>query len=311
MLNFLTRNINKILLVARKVFANKPLVALLILAAADAALWFFVLSDAALRTPQFYFLNIGQGDSELILLPRAGGGSVKLLIDGGPDAKVVEELGKVLPVGDRTIDLVLMTHPQLDHFGGFIEVLKQYRVGAFLGNGRVGPIAAYRELMGIIRERNIPYITLARGSSITYGNMVIDVLSPNSKDLVSAELNDGCLVLRVQTADTRALFTCDAGANIESELVASDDIQADILKVGHHGSRFSSSASFLAAVNPKVAVIEVGKNTYGHPTKDALSRLFDSGTKVFRTDQNGTLRVAVTDGALRIFAEKSLPAIVK
>lgn len=288
----------------KQILANKPAVALLMLAAADAALWFFILSGTALRSPQFYFLNIGQGDSELILLPRPGGGSVKILIDGGPDASVVGELGKVLPVGDRAIDLVLMTHPQLDHFGGFIEVLKQYRVGAFLGTGRVGQIAAYRELMDIIRGRGIPYVTLARGSSITYGDVAIDVLSPNGADIVSSELNDGCLVLRVATRDTRALFTCDAGENIETELVASDDIRADILKVGHHGSRFSSSANFLAAVAPKVAVIEVGKNTYGHPTKDALTRLADSGAKIFRTDQNGTVRAAAEDGVLRVFAEK-------
>lgn len=287
-----------------KVFGNKAVVALLAFAAADAALWFFVLGGEALRSPQFYFLNVGQGDSELVLLPKTNGGSVKLLIDGGPDAKVAEELAKALPAGDRRIDLVLMTHPQLDHFGGFIEVLRQYEVGAFLGTGRVGTSGAYRELMRVIRERRIPYVALRRGSRIVYDNTVIDVLSPNARDLASKELNDGCLVLRVATPAARALFTCDAGENIERALAATDDIRADILKVGHHGSRFSSSAGFLNAVRPKVAVIGVGKNSYGHPTPQALARLANVGAQIFRTDKNGTVRLAPADGALRVFAEK-------
>lgn len=293
MWNFLKHNI----------LENKAVMALLTLAAIDGALWFFILSGETVKTAQFYFLNVGQGDSELVLLPKANGGSVKLLIDGGPDAKLSDELAKVLPVGDRRIDLVLMTHPQLDHFGGFIDVLRQYDVGAFLGTGRAATTKAYGELMRVIRDRQIPYITLARGSRIVYRDVSIDVLSPNKRNLLSKELNDGCLVLRIQTPEARALFTCDAGENVERELAATDDVRADILKAGHHGSRFSSSAAFLRAVQPKVAVIEVGKNSYGHPTKDALARLASVGATIFRTDKNGTVRMMVEGGALRVFAE--------
>ncbi|MDO8585357.1 MAG: hypothetical protein Q7R85_04575 [bacterium] len=304
MWNFLKHNINKIFSAAQKLLANKLVVALLLLAAADASLWFFVIAgNETIRATQYYFLNVGQGDSELILFPRVGGGTVKLLIDGGPDAKLSDELGKVLPANDRVIDLVLMTHPQLDHFGGFIDVLKNYRVGAFLGTGRVGTSGAYGELMRVIRDRNIPYVTLAKGSRIMYGDTVIDVLSPNKRNLISKELNDGCLVLRVESYGVRALLTCDAGEHIERELVASDDVRADILKVGHHGSRFSSSANFLAAVNPKVAMIEVGKNSYGHPTPAALNRLANVGAQIFRTDKNGRVKIVSDGGMLRVFAE--------
>ena len=270
-----------------------------LLVLADVSLWFFIFVGAPVDHVRYYFLNIGQGDSQLIIFPN----NIKLLIDAGPDASVVRELGKVLPPEDRYIDLLLMTHPQLDHFGGFVDVLKNYQVGAFLGNGRRATIPTYGELMKIIRGENVPYITMAEGDKIHIGADEVDVLSPNPKDLASAELNDGCLITMVRAESHNAFYTCDAGSNIESELVQKYNLAlaADILKVGHHGSRFSSSAEFLAAVHPKLAVIEVGAhNRYGHPTREALSRLVAAGTKIFRTDQDGTMLAEFADNSLRV-----------
>ena len=279
---------------------NLPFVVLGLAFALDAFLWFLLVFSGANAATEYYFLDVGQGDGEMIRMPD----NAKLLIDGGPDNSLMGELGKVLPVTDRYIDMMLMTHPQLDHFGGFIETLKNYRVGVFLGTGRAGTTGAYRELMEVIRIKQVPYVTLMEGDRITYKNIVIDVLSPNAKNLASKELNDGCLVLRVADGATTALLTCDAGANIEQELAFKYDLSADILKAGHHGSRFSSSEEFLAMVKPKVSIIEVGKNSYGHPTQDALGRLYEAGSQIFRTDLNGLIKIVRDGDILRVLAEK-------
>src|SRR3989304_4153325 len=143
---------------------NLPLVVLGLALALDAFLWFLILFPGANSATEYYFLDVGQGDGELIRMP----GNAKLLIDGGPDNSLMGQLGSVLPVTDRYIDMVLMTHPQLDHFGGFIEALKNYRVGVFLGTGRAGTTDAYRELIEVIRAKQIPYIALMEGDKITY-----------------------------------------------------------------------------------------------------------------------------------------------
>lgn len=270
---------------------------LALLALADVFAWGAIIFDHDNAAAEYYFLNVGQGDSELVMLPHR----VKLLIDGGPSDGLLRELARVLPPADRYIDLVLMTHPQLDHFEGFIELFDRYRVGAFLATGRRGETAAYNELIKRIRVKGIPYIALAQGDRMRYGDIVIDVLSPSVKNLTSKELNDTSLVLMVSDGRSRALFTGDIGANVEAELSRQFDLSADVLKVGHHGSRFSSSREFLMDVRPKVAVIEVGKNSYGHPTKDALARLTAIGAHILRTDQNGALRVFEKDGALHVF----------
>jgi competence protein ComEC len=108
----------------------------------------------------------------------------------------------------------------------------------------------------------------------------------------------------VRTSEFQALLTGDIGANVEEDLVEKYDLRADILKVGHHGSKYSSSQKFLHEVQPKLAVIEVGENRYGHPTKETLSRLEAAGAHIFRTDQNGTVRVVVEESKLKIFVEK-------
>lgn len=279
---------------------NIPWIILGLLILLDVFLWHSVLFSASGTATRYYFLDVGQGDSELIIFSSGA----KLLIDGGPDNKVVSQLGKILSATDRYIDLLLMTHPQLDHFAGFNDVVKDYGVGAILGTGRAAMISAYKDFMGTVHTRNIPYIVLGAGDAIKFGDARLDVLSPNKKDAESPEMNDGCLVTMVTDGPHRALYTCDAGANIEEALVRAYNLSADILKVGHHGSRFSSSADFLSAVKPKIAIIEVGKNSYGHPTKDALSRLADAGARIFRTDLGGNILITFADNALKVYQEK-------
>jgi competence protein ComEC len=247
-----------------------------------------------------YFLDVGQGDSQLITLP----GDAQILIDGGPpNGKVLEALAKALTPGDRYIDIVVMTHPQLDHFGGLIDVLDRYEVGVVLGSGRQGEISAYKDFDRIRNEHKVPYIEMRKGDKIRYVDATFDVLSPDTTFLKSKELNDTCVVLLFKQGGARALYTCDIGFAVENALVKAGDIRADILKVGHHGSRFSSTADFLKAVSPKVAVIEVGKNSYGHPTPTALERLKKASAQIFRTDINGTVRISLDRGNLLVYQE--------
>jgi competence protein ComEC len=157
-----------------------------------------------------------------------------------------------------------------------------------------------------IKAQNIPLVTLAAGDRVRYTENQIDFLSPDGNWIQSGELNDTGFVELVKAPAFRALLTADTGFNIEDYLVNKNiDIRADVLKVGHHGSKYSSGDAFLAAINPKVAVIEVGENNrYGHPTQETLARLAASVAKVFRTDQNGNIEIFAENGKLKVFAEK-------
>lgn len=259
-------------------------------------LWQINGGDAANGKLSLYFLPVGQGDSELAMLP----GGAKLLIDGGPpDSLVLKNLDEILSPRDRYIDLVVLTHPQQDHFGGLIEILKRYKVGAFIWNGEVGTNPAMNDLLAAVGENKIPLVSLAAGDRIIYGESDINVLSPVVGGKV--DINEDALVLALQSGGTKTLFASDVGAKTEASILNSYSEPIDILKVGHHGSKFSSTASFLSALKPKVAVIEVGKNSYGHPTPEVLNRLADIGAKVFRTDQDGLIKFESIPGALQIF----------
>jgi len=265
------------------------------------ALWSAIIAGSTSGKLALYFLNIGQGDSSFIQLPNG----VQILIDGGPSGPaLLENLAKIMPPQDRYIDLVMMSHPQLDHFAGFIDLLKKYQIGAFIGSGRRGPIAGYDELHRQIEAHGIPYFALAEGDAITAGDSKLSILGPSPSELLSGELNDTVLVTLLETPQVKALYTGDIGFVNEQRLIAKYKLDVDVLKVGHHGSRFSSGEPFLKALTPAVAVIEVGKNTYDHPTKDALDRLHKYVSQVLRTDQQGIVKITPIADALEVFSSK-------
>jgi len=250
------------------------------------------------KSPEIYFLDVGQGDSELFLLP----GGVQVLIDGGPpNGRVVTELSEILPFTDRYIDLVILTHSQLDHFGGLIQVLDTYRVGAFLWNGRRGTTSAFEELERVIALRNVPVFVVGARDKISYRDGHFNILSPDNKDLLAKDLNDTSIVAQFIYGEIKAFFTGDIGKKVERKLAETFDLSSNILKVSHHGSKFSSSDKFLSAVTPTLAIIQVGKNSYGHPTSVTLNRLAGIGAKVFRTDSDGTIKLTFDNGGVKIF----------
>lgn len=280
---------------------NRLILTISFLAFFDFLIWGLIVFWPADEALEVYFLDVGQGDSQLVVLP----GNVKILIDGGPDNRVLDALASVLRPTDRYIDLVVLSHPQADHFIGLIGALKRYSVGAFISNGQDGKANSFNDLENVIRQNGIPAVVLAEKDRINYQNSRFDILSPSKNLLSSAEPNDAGLVMRLASGGAKILFTADIGANIEKELIRKykSELNVDVLKVGHHGSKFSSSEEFLTALTPKIAVIEVGrKNQYRHPTGEALSRLASAGAKIFRTDKNGTVKLTVDGNEIKMFS---------
>jgi len=248
--------------------------------------------------PEIYFLDVGQGDSEFLSLP----GGAQVLIDGGPlNGRVVTELSAILPFTDRYIDLVILTHSQLDHFGGLIQVLSKYEVGAFLWNGKRGTASALKSLEKVLESRGIPVVTLGAGDKIRYKDNYFEILSPDQSLLNAKDLNDTSIVARFVSGEAEILFTGDIGSAVEKKLTKTYNLKSDILKVPHHGSKYSSSPNFLSAVAPALAVIQVGKNSYGHPTSATLNRLARVGAQIFRTDNDGTIKLTFGNGGVKVF----------
>lgn len=246
-------------------------------------------------SPEIYFFDVGQGDSQLIKLPEG----VQILIDGGPpNRRVLNELASALATNDRYIDLVILTHPQLDHFGGLMDVFKSYQIGALIWNGRDGTANAFAEFKEIVKESGVDILVLGKGDKIKHKDALINILSPDKNLIRAKDLNDTSIVAQLSFEGTKVLFTGDISEDVEKVINISG---AHLLKVPHHGSKYSSSQRFLNFVKPKAAVIQVGGNSYGHPTKEVLSRLEKVGAQVFRNDLHGTIRAVLDRGKIKIY----------
>lgn len=237
------------------------------------------------------FLDVGQGDSVFIETPE----KYQILIDGGPTSAVLQKLSERMPFWDRSIDMVILSHPEKDHMQGLLDVLQRYKVDYFVWTGVVKQDAENKKLAELLNKASKIVIATA-GEKIKIGNAEIDILYPienlSGKELKNTS-NDAGVVSKLIYGKNSFLFTGDISATAEKKL---SDINADVLKVAHHGSKYSSSDLFLAAVSPKIAVISVGvKNTYGHPTPEVLQRLSNYDINVLRTDQSGDINF-ISDG---------------
>ena len=280
---------------------NLSAVIILALIVFDVLIWRQIFFAGPPKETELVFLDVGQGDSILLTFP----GGVQILTDAGPSRQVLGSLEKALGRDDRYIDLAVITHPQLDHYNGFNYLLKNYRFGAFLWNGRESENEEWKVFISEIAEAKIPMVVVGEGDTVRYGENVIEIISPNNLFVQSAEPNDTAIVEYLKTPQFKALLTGDIGFSAENYLAGKFGLQADVLKTAHHGSKTSSGDVFLRAVNPKVAVIQSGAgNRYGHPTKEALFRLEAAGAKIFRNDQNGTIRIISHDQKLKVFTER-------
>lgn len=260
------------------------------LAIATALIW-----AAALTAPDgqvhVSFLDIGQGDAILIQTPNR-----RILVDGGPSPQILmNRLGESLPFWQRSIDLVVLSHPQEDHLLGLIEVARRYRVQRVLEASCPFTSTAYAEWHQTLEAKEIQRWTAEAGQRISLDQGIwLEVIHP-PPSFATKDINNCSVVLRLGVGRVSFLLTGDIGTEAENSILARvPALESTVLKVAHHGSASSSSPRFVSAVGPQAAVICVGDNNYGHPHPDTLERL--AGRSLFRTDRHGSIEL-ITNGA--------------
>jgi competence protein ComEC len=235
------------------------------------------------------FLDVGQGDAILIDAPSGN----QILYDAGPPSgAVLRSLSHVLPFWDHTIDVLVSSHPDQDHIGGFPDILRHYDAGVMLESGATAENGTYDALEHEISTRHVSRILAHKGMQVVLGDGVVaDVLFPDH-DMAGSETNAASIVLRVRYGTTAFLLSGDLPQE-EEEYVArefGDGLHAEVLKLGHHGSRTSSAPYWLAAVAPDEAIISAGANNrYGHPHKEVLELLNKLKIPYLETAKEGTI----------------------
>lgn len=279
--------------------------------------------------------RVGQGDGAYIKFPDGR----DMVVDGGPNNQIIDCLSRHMPVWDRQLDLVLLTHPQKDHLQGLIEVLKRYEVGSFIKSEVGNTSDGYQELTQIIKSKNIPVKFLTSGANINLTDVNLRFLWPSEELITKAnnsarlglaeadsknilgvstdppgDLNDYSLVFHLRYGNFDALFTGDADSRVEGDYLGGQigDGQLELLKVPHHGSKTGVTKAFIDWLYPQdkitrqkecnfnndlcnLAVISVGKNSYGHPAENIIKILGEKDIQILRTDQMGDIEV-VSDG---------------
>lgn len=241
------------------------------------------------------FINVGEGDCILIEAPN----KINILIDGGGTPQSDFDVGSKIVVpylrrkGINEIDLLILTHPHLDHLEGLLPVLKEFKVGMVLDSGLLCDISAYKEFISLIQKKSIPYHKAKAGDNFVFSNnLEIFLLNPlyDSDFYDESDFNNASIVVKLFYKNADFLFTGDIEVTAEKKLLVWQNIlQSDILKVSHHGSITSTNLEFLAKVDPRIAVITVGKNHFGHPSQKIIERLEDENIQIYRTDEDGTI----------------------
>lgn len=264
----------------------------------------FFYQSARLNDGKLHLIvcDVGQGDGILIRTPNG----TDILIDGGPDDSILNCLAKHLPFWDRTIELMVLTHPHADHLTGLISVLQRYIVLHFVSENVVNNSAGYKKLFSLLADKNLSAKDLYTKDKILFTDKtILTTVWPekdwfmthelDSKSDINLDLNGFSVIQLLSYGNFKALLTGDAGFSTEDKIALKVG-KVDVLKVPHHGSKTGMSDYFLSSINPSLAIISVGaKNRYRHPSKIALDLLAKYNIKTLRTDKNGEVEV-VTDG---------------
>jgi len=235
-----------------------------------------------------HFIDVGQGDAVLIQTTEG-----HVLIDGGDNHMGEHVVQYLRNAGVREISYVIATHPHADHIGGLIDVLRTFPVGTLIMPPVAHTTRTFERFLDAIEENNIPLKEPIAGSTFSVGDAVFTIIAPNSSG--HSNLNNYSVSLRMALGETSFIFTGDAEVQSETEMILAGHIlSSDVLHVGHHGSSTSTTQAFFEAVDPAIAVIQLGRdNTYGHPHREVRERLAD--VRVYRTDEHGHI-ILMTDG---------------
>ncbi|HHV24377.1 MAG TPA: PGF-pre-PGF domain-containing protein [Methanosarcina sp.] len=282
-------------------FHSLPLVSISLVLFMALVLFTASATSAAAENLTVHFIDVGQGDSILVQY-----GDKDMLIDAGERGTGDDVAEYIKRKGVTSLDYVVATHPHADHIGGMSDILKTFPIGQFLDSGYPHTSGTYEYMLETIDSNNIPFTTVKRGDKIDFASgIVVEVLNPGSSYFTD-DLNQNSVVLKITDGSVSFLLMGDAGIEAEGAIVKDGyNVDADILKVGHHGSITSSGKTFISAVSPAVSIIEVGTgNKYGHPHAEVLETLQKAST-VYRTDVDGTVTVTTDGSAYTLTTEKT------
>ncbi len=255
----------------------------------DIFLWFDILKEN--EKLEMDFLNVGQGDAMLIKFPFSG----EILIDSGNGQQIKTALSSVKNYFNRRIDVWILSHANLDHYGGFLKLIETNPPQIFIYNGFDSKGETFLLLKKLLKEKNIPIITLYQGDKIKIGDSYFSVLWPPKNEEIK-DLNDSSLILRLVDKKHSALFLGDASIKISDNLI---NQQSEILKVSHHGSKTATNEEIISLIKPSIALIGVGlNNSFHHPHNEVINLLKKFDIKIFRTDLNGTIKIIFDDKIL-------------
>ena len=269
---------------------------LLTLALILAALGLLVIVQTqSLGKLRLVFCDVGQGDGMLLITPSGK----DIVVDGGPGTKIVDCLGEKMPFWDRTIEMVVLTHPQKDHMEGLLSVLSRYKVKMIATTGVENETELFKAWQTAIKAEGARIYTPKAGDRLVLDSVrgqtsSMDVLWPTSEKLEIwklaglSELNKSSVVLRLEMDGFCAYLTGDIPKEILEGLI---DGTCQVLKISHHGSKTGTNQEILDSIDPKVAIIQVGKNSFGHPHKEVLEMLGSKGVKIYRNDINGVIEL--------------------
>ncbi|MCB2285730.1 MBL fold metallo-hydrolase [Clostridium algidicarnis] len=242
-----------------------------------------------------HYIDVEQGDSTLIQIDDKN-----ILIDAGPGIAKEKVVSYLKEAGVSKLDYVIATHPHEDHIGNMADIIDSFEIGEFIAPKAISTTKSFENMIKSLKAKNLQIKTPNAGDKISLGAAQLEIIAPNNNSY--QYLNNYSIVTKLKYGNRSFIFTGDAESISEGEILAKQlDLSADVLKVGHHGSKTSTTDQFLKAINPKYAVISVGKdNNYGHPDKEVLYKLANNNTDIFRTDKQGTI-VAESDGNIITF----------